>query len=92
MTEEQQELLWTGNRYFKGLNRFFDYLEQKSYKIQYRVMLSRYRGRTKCPECKGTRLRKDASYVKVAGHSIQELVLRPCNELLDFFRSMELEK
>lgn len=92
LTEEQQELLWTGNRYFKGLNRFFDYLEQKSYKIQYRVMLSRYRGRTKCPECKGTRLRKDASYVKVAGHSIQELVLRPCNELLDFFRSMELEK
>lgn len=92
LTEEQKELLWTGNRYFKGLNRFFEYLEQKSYKIQYRVMLSRYRGRTKCPDCKGTRLRKDASYVKVAGHSIQELVIKPCDELLLFFQSLELEQ
>lgn len=90
LTAEQQELLWTGNRYFKGLNRFFEYLESKSYKIQYRVMLSRYRGRTKCPDCKGTRLRKDASYVKVNGSSIQELVVMPCDELLSFFGSLEL--
>lgn len=92
LTEAQQELLWTGNKYFKGLNRFFEYLESKSYKIQYRVMLSRYRGRTKCPDCKGTRLRKDASYVKVSGSSIQELVMMPCDELLTFFRSMELSE
>jgi excinuclease ABC subunit A len=58
LSENQKQLLWTGNSHFKGLNRFFKYLEEKSYKIQYRVMLSRYRGKTTCPECKGTRLKK----------------------------------
>jgi excinuclease ABC subunit A len=90
LTNAQLELLWTGNKYFKGLNKFFDYLEEKSYKIQYRVMLSRYRGKTTCPDCKGTRLRKDANYVKVGGASISELLLMPVNELRNFFASLEL--
>lgn len=90
LTPEQKSLLWTGNRYFKGLNRFFKYLEEKSYKIQYRVMLSRYRGKTTCPECKGTRLKKEAGYVKVAGKSLQELVLMPVSELKIFFSALEL--
>lgn len=88
LTEEQQELLWTGNEYFKGLNAFFAYLERKSYKIQYRVMLSRYRGRTTCPDCKGTRLRKDAGYVKINGKSIIDLVLMPIDELEQFFSTL----
>ena len=92
LTEEQKELLWTGNKYFEGLERFFKYLEEKSYKIQYRVMLSRYRGRTLCPECKGTRLRKDASYVKIDGVSINELVDQPCDELLQFFLNLNLSE
>jgi len=90
LTEEQRHLLWTGNRYFAGLNRFFSYLEEKSYKIQYRVMLSRYRGKTTCPECRGSRLKKEAGYVKVAGKSIQELVLMPVYELQVFFRDIRL--
>jgi len=90
LTEEQRHLLWTGNRYFAGLNRFFSYLEEKSYKIQYRVMLSRYRGKTTCPECRGSRLKKEAGYVKVAGQSIQELVLMPVYELQEFFRGIRL--
>lgn len=90
LTNAQLELLWTGNKYFKGLNKFFDYLEEKSYKIQYRVMLSRYRGKTTCPDCKGTRLRKDANYVKVGGASISELLLLPVSELRNFFAKLEL--
>src|SRR6056297_1812681 len=90
LTEEQKMLLWTGNKYFKGLNRFFEYLEQKKYKIQYRVMLSRYRGKTTCPECRGTRLKKEASYVKVAGKSLQELVLMPVSVLKEFFSDLSL--
>lgn len=92
LTDKQRELIWTGNQYFKGLNRFFKYLEEKSYKIQYRVMLSRYRGKTTCPECKGSRLKKEAGYVKVAGKSIQELVLMPVSELSNFFEKLELNK
>lgn len=92
LTKEQKELLWTGNRYFRGLNRFFKYLEEKSYKIQYRVMLSRYRGKTICHECKGTRLKKEAGYIKVAGKSIQELVLMPVSELKAFFENIKLNK
>ncbi len=92
LTEQQKFLLWTGNRYFKGLNRFFKHLEEKSYKIQYRVMLSRYRGKTTCPECKGSRLRKEAGYVKVGGKSLQELVLMPVTELKDFFWQLSLSK
>lgn len=92
LTEKQRELLWTGNQYFEGLNRFFKYLEEKSYKIQYRVMLSRYRGKTTCHECKGTRLKKEAGYVKVADKSMQELVLMPVSELRSFFENIKLDK
>ncbi|MDW7690208.1 excinuclease ABC subunit UvrA [Flammeovirgaceae bacterium SG7u.111] len=90
LTEEEQQLLWTGNSYFKGLNDFFKFLESKSHKIQYRVMYSRYRGRTVCPDCKGTRLRKDAGYVKVGGKSIIELVLLPIRDLHGFFDTIQL--
>lgn len=85
LTEEQKDLLWNGSKSFKGINDFFKYIESKSYKIQYRVMLSRYRGKTRCPECKGARLRKEASFVKVNGKSITELVLMPIDRLADFF-------
>jgi excinuclease ABC subunit A len=90
LTEEEKELLWQGNSYFKGLNDFFADLESKTHKIQYRVMLSRFRGRTTCPDCKGTRLRKDASYVKVGGKSITDIVLMPIDKALVFFQNLEL--
>jgi excinuclease ABC subunit A len=92
LTEKEQELLWTGNRYFLGLTAFFEDLESKTYKIQYRVMLSRFRGRTSCPDCRGTRLRKDASYVKINGKSITDLVLMPIEEALSFFENIRLEE
>lgn len=85
-----RQLLWTGNKYFKGLNDFFQHLEEQSYKIQYRVMLSRYRGKTTCPDCMGTRLRKDANYVKVGGKSITDLVLLPVADSLAFFAELKL--
>jgi len=81
LTDAEKKLLWTGNEYFQGLTYFFQYIEEKSYKIQYRVMLSRYRGRTTCPDCRGSRIRKDASYVKVNGHSIADLLLTPIKHL-----------
>jgi len=90
LDEEHKELLWTGNSYFKGLNDFFGHLQSKTHKIQYRVMLSRFRGRTTCPDCKGTRLRKDASYVKINGHSITDIVLMPIERSLDFFQNIQL--
>jgi len=90
LSEEQKSLLWTGNKYFKGLNDFFRMVEENTYKIQYRVMLSRYRGKTVCPACQGTRLRKDANYVKVAGLSITEMVLMPLDRLQAFFKSISL--
>uniref|UniRef100_UPI00258EE2D7 excinuclease ABC subunit UvrA n=1 Tax=Algoriphagus sp. TaxID=1872435 RepID=UPI00258EE2D7 len=90
LTEKEQELLWTGNKYFEGLNAFFEDLESKTYKIQYRVMLSRFRGRTTCPDCRGTRLRKDASYVKIDGKSITDIVLMPIEDALAFFRNLQL--
>ncbi|SMG40126.1 excinuclease ABC subunit UvrA [Sphingobacterium psychroaquaticum] len=92
LTAAQQELLWTGNKYFTGLNQFFEELEQQTYKIQYRVMLSRYRGKTDCPECKGSRLRKDATYVKIREKSITDIVLLPLDEALTFFTSLDLDK
>jgi excinuclease ABC subunit A len=92
LTEEQKQLLWTGNSYFKGLDAFFKHLASKTHKIQYRVMLSRYRGRTTCPECKGTRLRKDAAYVKINNTSINELVLLPIHRLINFFQDLSLDK
>lgn len=90
LTHEQYELLWQGNEYFEGLNTFFKFLETESYKIQYRVMLSRYRGRTVCPDCRGTRLRKDAQYVKISEKSITDLVLMPIAKALDFFNHLKL--
>jgi excinuclease ABC subunit A len=90
LTQEQKDLLWTGNSFFQGLDAFFAYLEAETYKIQYRVMLSRYRGRTSCPECRGSRLRKDASYVKIDGKSITDLVLLPIAEVSKFFKNINL--
>ncbi len=90
LTQVQKDLLWTGNQYFQGLDAFFAYLEAETYKIQYRVMLSRYRGRTTCPECRGSRLRKDASYVKIDGKSITDIVLLPISEVSIFFKKIKL--
>ncbi len=92
LTDELRQLVWTGNRYFYGLHRFFRHIEKKSYKIQYRVMLSRYRGRTVCHECNGTRLKKESSWVKVGGMSIQELVQMPVTRLAKFFEAVNLDK
>jgi excinuclease ABC subunit A len=92
LSDEQRQLLWTGNEYFNGLNDFFKYVEEQAYKIQYRVMLSRYRGKTICPECKGTRLRKDANYVKIDGKSVSELLLLPVTEALSFFKNITLSE
>ena len=91
LSKEQKDLLWTGNEHFKGVNFFFKKLEQKMYKIQNRVMLSRYRGRTTCSDCKGKRLRKEATYIKVNGLSITELVDMPISKLLDFFKQIKLK-
>ncbi len=90
LSEEERELLWNGNSYFSGIHDFFAHVEEQTYKIQYRVMLSRYRGKTNCPECKGTRLRKDATYVKVSGKSITDIVKMQLDEALTFFKSMKL--
>ena len=92
LSEDEKKLLWTGNKYFKGLNDFFKYVEEQVYKIQYRVMLSRYRGKTNCPDCNGTRLRKDANYVKVGGKSISELVMISLWDLHKFFSELELSE
>lgn len=92
LTKEQKKLLWTGNNWFEGIDLFFKQLEEQSYKIQYRVMLSRYRGKTVCPDCEGTRLRKDANYVKVANKNISEIVLMPLEEAYDFFKTIELNE
>ncbi len=90
LSTEEIGVLWEGNSYFMGLNKFFKFIESQTYKIQYRVMLSRYRGQTECPECKGTRLRGDANYVKINKHSIQDIVLLPIIQCLDFFNQLEL--
>lgn len=90
LTVEQRKLLWTGNKYFHGLDQFFKHLEEKLYKIQNRVMLARYRGKTVCPDCNGTRLKKEATWVKVADKNISELVLMPVSQLFDFFKDLNL--
>jgi excinuclease ABC subunit A len=90
LTKEQYKLLWTGNNYFTGLNEFFKFIESQTYKIQYRVLLSRYRGKTTCPECQGTRLREDAGFVKINGKNLQELVLMPLTEASSFFQNLSL--
>ncbi len=91
LTPQQRALVWEGNEHFTGLNEFFEKLEEKSYKIQNRVMLSRYRGKTRCTQCAGTRLRKEASYVRVGGKAITELVELPVYRLAEFFESLSLE-
>jgi len=92
LSEEERELLWRGNKHFEGLTSFFNYIESQHHKIQYRVMLSRYRGKTLCPDCKGTRLRKDAGYVKIGGKSISNLVVMPISGVLDFFKELKLNE
>ncbi|MDP5077413.1 MAG: excinuclease ABC subunit UvrA, partial [Nonlabens sp.] len=92
LTAQQQQLVWDGNKYFTGLNDFFNELEAKAYKIQNRVMLSRYRGKTRCQVCKGARLRPEVSYVKVAGVSISDLVSMSIRDLRSFFQTLELSE
>ena len=91
LTQEQKQLIWSGNEYFKGLHAFFKELEDKQYnKIQYRVLLARYRGKTICPICHGLRLRKEAAYVKISGKSIQEICQMSIAELTDWFDRLTL--
>ena len=90
LSDAQKQLLWTGNQWFMGLNDLFKEIESQQYKIQYRVMLSRYRGKTLCPDCHGTRLRKEANYVKINGKSISQLVDLPINELYKFITDLQL--
>ncbi|PSR03686.1 MAG: excinuclease ABC subunit A, partial [Bacteroidetes bacterium SW_11_45_7] len=92
LTDEEKALLWEGNDEISGIDDFFHYLERKSYKIQYRVLISRYRGRTSCPDCGGSRLRADAQYVKLNGKSIAEIVQIPVKESLPFFQYLELNE
>lgn len=92
LSDAQKELVWQGNAYFQGLNDFFKELEEKNYKIQNRVMLSRYRGKTKCYLCKGKRLRVEASYVKVDGKTISDLVDLPIRNLVAFFGNLKLSE
>ena len=90
LSEDQKLLIWNGNKSFQGINDFFKYLEEKSYKIQYRVMLSRYRGKTKCAVCNGKRLRSETNNIKIDNKNINELVDLPLNELADFFKNIQL--
>lgn len=92
LSQEHKDLVWTGNKYFTGLNDFFAELESKAYKIQNRVMLSRYRGKTRCTVCKGKRLRPEANYVKVGNATITDLVELPLNKVRDFFTSLTLNE
>jgi excinuclease ABC subunit A len=92
LSDTQKELVWNGNAYFQGLHEFFRELEEKNYKIQNRVMLSRYRGKTKCNVCKGKRLREEASYVQVGGKTISDLVDLPIKRLIPFFDNLELSE
>ena len=91
LTPEQKRVLWRGNEYFHGLDEFFDYIDSERRKIQFRVMKARYTGKTLCPECGGSRLRKEALYVRVGGRNIAELVKMPVDELTAFFGALELD-
>jgi excinuclease ABC subunit A len=90
LSDAQKQLIWDGNQYFEGLNSFFKELESKAYKIQNRVMLSRYRGKTKCKTCNGKRLRIEANYIKIGGATITDLVEMPIDKLTNFFKQLEL--
>lgn len=92
LNEKEKDMLWNGTKYFKGINDFFKYLEENFYKIQYRVLFSRYVGKTICYDCKGGRLRKEANYVKINGKSISELCSMQVNQLINFFENIKLEE
>lgn len=92
LSKKEYDLLWSGNEHFEGISDFFRMLEKETYKIQYRVMLARYRGKTICPECNGTRLRKDANYVRVGNKCLNDLVLAPVDQLVPFFEKLELNE
>lgn len=90
LTEQELDILWHGKGRFKGIDGFFKMVESNQYKIQYRVMLARYRGKTTCPDCRGSRLQPDASYVKIAGKTITDLVKMPVSDLRDWFKNLEI--
>ena len=92
LTPEQKRLLWRGNQYFHGLDEFFEYIDSERRKIQFRVMKARYTGKTACPECGGSRLRKEALYVRVGGKTIADLVAMPVDSLIAFFAGLELDE
>ena len=91
LTEKEYRTLWTGNKYFKGLDHFFQFLEENSYKIQYRILLSRYKGKTVCPNCGGSRLAKETEYIRIAGKNIQEIIEMPISRCLGFFKNLRFE-
>ncbi len=90
LSKAQYKLLWEGNSHFEGISDFFRMLEKETYKIQYRVMLARYRGKTACPDCEGTRLRKDANYVRVGEKCLKEIILMPVSEAQAYFKDLKL--
>lgn len=92
LTDAQRRMLWEGTPYFQGINAFFKMVQENQYKIQYRVMLARYRGKTLCPKCHGTRLKPEAGYVRVGGRNISQLVDLPITELKTFFDDLQLDK
>ena len=92
LTPEQKRLLWRGNEYFHGLDEFFEYIDSERRKIQFRVMKARYTGKTACPECGGSRLRKEALYLRVGGKTIADLVAMPVDSLIAFFAGLELDE
>lgn len=92
LTQEEKTLLWEGTRYFGGINDFFKFVQENQYKIQYRVMLSRYRGKTTCPACNGTRIKKEANYVRIGGKTISQLVVMPISELKVFFENVRFDE
>lgn len=91
LTREQKDILWHGNKYFEGIDGFFRMVEENQYKIQYRVLKARYRGKTTCPECHGTRLKKDTQYIKIDGKTISDLVKMPIDRLYEWFRNINLD-
>ena len=90
LTKDQQEILWKGNSYFTGIHDFFKRIEKKNYKIQNRVLLSRYRGKTSCTQCGGTRLKEEASFIKIEGKNIGDLLQISLDALADFFQKLKL--
>lgn len=92
LSEQEKKMLWEGTPYFQGINAFFQMLENEQYKIQYRVMLARYRGKTTCPDCHGTRLKKEVQWIKVGGKNITELTSLPITDLYRFFESLQLDE